>query len=239
MAKHIPHLFITNQELDYQMLSEDSFHHLINVLRFKKGFEFIVLNNQGLKCKSVITDIKKNNLSFDILEKNFVEKPTFSLNLFQSITKIETFEEILDKSTQLGVSSITPIITENINTSLDIFNKKYIRFNKLIKSATEQSQRAYLPILNPIITLKEFYEKEKNNTIIAYEKSKISLKNIIKDFKNLEAINLLCGTEGGFTDNEAEFLSTKFNLFNLGNNILRSETAVLSALSNINYEFGI
>lgn len=239
MVKHIPHLFVNDNEINSLSLSDDSFHHLIHVLRFKSGYEFIILNNQGLKAHCIIKEIKKNGLFFEILKITNNPKSLNSLNLFQAITKVETFEEILDKATQLGVSLITPVITENINTSLDIFNKKYSRFNKILRSSAEQSQRIYLPILNNIISLQDLYNQTNaDNTFIAYEKSTIPLKFTLENFKG-QNINLFCGPEGGFTDNEAEFLSEKFKTFSLGKNILRAETAVLSGLSNIIYQLDL
>lgn len=238
MAKHIPHIFISDNQINDLQLSDDSFHHLIKVLRFKVGNNFVLLDNQGLKADCKITTIDKNKLSFEITDKQIFSKNENNLNLFQAITKIETFEEILDKATQLGINQITPVISENVNVSMDIFNKKYPRFNKILTSAAEQSQRVFLPVLNKPITLENFYNNVTDNTFIAYEKATIPLKKYLRDFK-ADEINIFCGPEGGITDKEAELLSSKFKTFSLGSNILRAETAVITTISNFIYELDL
>lgn len=239
MAKHIPHIFISKQDLSNLEIKDEDFGHLIRVLRSKVGDKFIALDNTGIKATCLIENISKNKMDFKIVEKEIFQKDVFEINLIQAITKIETFEEILDKSVQLGVSSITPLITENTNTSIDIFNKKTDRFNKIIKSASEQSQRLFLPELKGKLVLKDFYDKyNSENTFIAYEKSDTPFKTYLKGFSSNQ-INIVCGTEGGFSNSEAEYLREKFALFSLGKNILRAETAATSILANINYEIGI
>ncbi|MFN8575737.1 MAG: RsmE family RNA methyltransferase [Candidatus Sericytochromatia bacterium] len=235
MAKHIPHIFINKNNLESFEIIDDDFAHLTRVLRFKVGDKFIILDNQGLKANCIIESISKNKLNFNIIDKEIYNNDNLKLHLIQAITKIETFEEILDKSTQLGISTITPVITENVNTSIDIFNKKIIRFNKIIKSASEQSQRIFLPELKPIIKLNDFYNNfDSDNTFIAYEKATKPFKDCLNNY-NKNEINVLCGTEGGFTQKEFEILSKKFKTFSLGKNILRAETAVISIISNINF----
>lgn len=236
MAKHIPHLFLEKSCFDNKKLLEDDFHHLVKVLRFKENDKFIGLDNLGNKYKCLVSQINKHDLLFEIQEEFHFENNNFNLNLIQAVPKIETFEEILDKATQLGVNKITPVITDNVTVSTDIFKKKYVRFNKILKSASEQSQRIFMPVLENIINLNEFQNNfNSSETFIAYEKSDIPFKHILSNYKN-QNINILCGPEGGFSEREAEQLSEKFKTFSLGKNILRAETAVISALSNILYE---
>jgi 16S rRNA (uracil1498-N3)-methyltransferase len=235
MAKHIPHIFTDKNSLENLELIDDDFGHLVRVLRFKVGDRFIILDNQGLKANCIIESISKHKLDFSIIDKEYFNNNIFKINLVQAITKIETFEEILDKATQLGVNNIIPLVTENVNTSMDIFNKKINRFNKILKSASEQSQRVFLPELKSIINISNLYDSFDNeNTLIAYEKSETPFRQYLTTFVKDE-INIVCGTEGGFSQKEVDFLSDKFKMFSLGKNILRAETAVISALSNINY----
>ncbi len=235
MAKHIPHLFLSIDEIKNNILSDDSFHHLIKVLRLKEQDIFFALDNLGNKFKCIINKINKNNSEYFIIETTIGEKNNLSITLIQAITKIETFEEIIDKSTQLGVNKIFPLVTKNVSTQLSLFSKKIERFNKIIKSSSEQSQRFFLPTFEEIIDLKKFTDLfSPENTIIAYENSNIPMKNVLVDFKH-NSINVVCGTEGGFSEDEIKSLS-EYSLVSLGKNILRAETASITLLGNIIYQ---
>lgn len=235
MAKHIPYLFLTAEEINNKQIKDDNFHHLIKVLRMKENSPFFVMDNIGNKFNCIISRIDKNKADYLVKNYNHQTKQELSVNLIQAVTKIETFEEILDKSTQLGVDKIYPLITKNVSQPIDIFEKKMYRFEKILKSSSEQSQRYFLPVLENIIDIYSLKNKfNKSNTLIAYEKSDIPLKNFLKDYSGKE-INIICGPEGGFSEQEIEELS-EYNNFTLGKNILRAETAAITIIGNINYE---
>ena len=140
----------------------------------------------------------------------------------------------------MGINVIIPLITENTTVSPDIFKKKFPRFNKIIKSASEQSQRIFMPELKQIINFENLINDfNVNEVIISYEKSKIPLKHFLQNF-HLNKVILVCGPEGGFSVQEAILLAEKnYVLASLGKNILRTETAVVTALGNIIYEKAI
>jgi len=238
MAKHIPHLFLYKEEIEKKILNEENFNHLINVLRLKKDEKFFALDNMGNQFTCVISSLERKSLVYDVLDSKNYKKPECSIKLVQAITKIETFENILNTATQLGVSEIYPMLTKYVTVSLDIFNKKLQRFNKILKSSSEQSQRKFLPVLKDVITFETFVKTfDKKSTLVAYEKAVVPMRTIFKNLELKDNIILVCGAEGGFSDEEAQTLiDDKFNLLKLSSNILRAETAVTVGLGNILYE---
>jgi 16S rRNA (uracil1498-N3)-methyltransferase len=238
--KHIPHIFLDCEDIRKNIINNiEEYNHLINVLKLKKNSKLNILDNKGNIFYSEITEILNKKIFFKINEKKNHSLKKNKLCLVQSVLKINAFEEILDKSTQLGIDEIYPIITDNTTLKIDIFKSKYNRFNKILKSSSEQSKRFFIPRLNDCIYFKDFKNFfNKNNTIIAFENADFFMKEIIKDYTIKENNFIVCGPEGGFSDNEIKFFKkNEYNLFKVSENILRSETAVLSIISNFIYEF--
>ena len=142
-------------------------------------------------------------------------------------------EIILQKATELGVSRIIPIISERT----EVKELNYERAKKIIIEATEQSNQLYPPEISEIIKLKKFIEqKEKTSQLLFAD---VNAKNKIKskDLNTEKPIVILIGPEGDFSPNERELIVSKSNTisFSLSKNILRSDTAVISAISLVNF----
>ena len=142
-------------------------------------------------------------------------------------------EIILQKATELGVSRIIPIISERT----EVKELNYERAKKIIIEATEQSNQLNPPEISEIIKLKKFIEqKEKTSQLLFAD---VNAKNKIKskDLNTEKPIVILIGPEGDFSPNERELIVSKSNTisFSLSKNILRSDTAVISAISLVNF----
>ena len=142
-------------------------------------------------------------------------------------------EIILQKATELGVSRIIPIISERT----EVKELNYERAKKIIIEATEQSNQLYPPEISETIKLKKFIEqKEKTSQLLFAD---VNAKNKIKskDLNTEKPIVILIGPEGDFSPNERELIVSKSNTisFSLSKNILRSDTAVISAISLVNF----
>lgn len=237
MAKHIPHIFLSQEEILSNTLSEESTHHFSNVLRMKVSDTFVAMDNKGKRFNCHISSISKKSLNFEVISTEEFQEQKFKIKLVQCLLKPEAFEEVLDKATQLGVDEIIPVTADSTVFSKDLFNKKISRFQKIIKSASEQSQRIFLTKLKDVVSLDSLLEKlNVNNTFIAYEKAETPFKNYLRDYEQKE-VYFVCGSEGGFSSREVElFINKKFVLVKLADNILKAETAVLSGISNIVYE---
>ena len=144
---------------------------------------------------------------------------------------------ILQKATELGVSKITPIISERT----EIKELNHDRAKKIVIEATEQSNQFIPPEISKTIKLKDFLNQinDSNKLFFADINNKDRLKK--EDIKDENLKTLLVGPEGDFTPDERKMILQNKNTisFSFSNNILRTETATISALSLINYFFDL
>ena len=144
-------------------------------------------------------------------------------------------EIILQKATELGVNKITPIISERT----EIKELNYERAKKIVIEATEQSNQFSPPEILKIIKLKDFINNLNSSNKLFF--ADINCKERLKkdDIKSENLKTLLIGPEGDFSPNERKMIleNNKTISFSLSKNILRTETATISALSLINYFF--
>lgn len=225
----------TNLDI-FELSSEDSYH-IIKVMRNSIGDNIeVVIDKKLYICEIIkISDlvaVKK------VEEVECNSELTCYVTIAQSLVKEQKMDLILQKSCELGVSEIIPINTTRSIVKLDKNeNKKIVRWNKILKEASEQSKRVVIPKLNEILNIKDLAILDYDLKILCTvnELSK-NLKDVLpKDLNNLKILFVI-GPEGGFTDSEEKilidngFISTSF-----GSRVLRTETASLYALSIINY----
>lgn len=232
--------FITDKyklENDLLEIYQDEAKH-ISILRHKRG-DIIEINDYI--CE--ITDINKNKISLKILgQAERTGIPHTKITLYQAILKGDKMEYVIQKSIELGVSSIVPFISKNVVVKIenkDIF-KKSERWNKISKEATKQCGRSDIVNVENIIDFKDMSNslKKFSKIIIAYEHENKPLKEVLKTLNKEETIAIIIGSEGGFEKEEKyEILKNKNAVsVSLGERILRAETASLNLISVLNYE---
>ncbi|WP_432671064.1 16S rRNA (uracil(1498)-N(3))-methyltransferase [Flavobacterium sp. SM2513] len=200
--------------------------HIVKVLRKSEGDVLHVTNGLGLVFKAEIIIGMDTKCQVKIIGIEKQNPLSYKLHLVVAPTKMnDRYEWFLEKATEIGVTSITPIIC-------DRSEKKFIkndRFEKIIQSAAKQSLQSYFPILNDVVSFKDFIKSKENSGafLIAHceETNKKSLKETIK--KGTE-ITLLIGPEGDFSDAEIKLaLENGFIPVTLGETRLRTETAAV------------
>lgn len=249
----LPRVYINQKlELDKTIaLPKENSLHIAKVLRRKAGDKIILFNNilDNNNCYGEYTaEIKnnnKNNLEVFILDYMAVHaKPESNLELAQCISKPQHFEITLQKSVELGIDIITPILSsrsEQIIKNNNIDNK-LDRWNKIIISACEQSGRCDVPILNNPIEINQWvynisHSDHTNLLITLCTKTNNSLHKL--DLDNNKNIKLLIGPEGGISDTEIKLLEkNNFNLVKLGSRIMRTETAGIASIAIVQYLIG-
>ena len=214
------------------LLSKEHTHYIVNVMRLKRGSKINFFNQDG-EWNSEIVFLDKDRVEVKFLKKVKQAGILSKIELAICLVKKNPMEIILQKATELGVSKIIPIISERT----EIKDLNYSRANKIIIEATEQSNQLNIPKLEEVKKLKDFISSLTDEDIVLFADIN-SNKKI--DFKNLDKkknIILLVGPEGDFSSKELELILSKKNTssFSLSKNILRTETAVISALSIINY----
>ena len=142
-------------------------------------------------------------------------------------------DTILQKATELGVSKIIPIVSERT----EVKELNLDRAKKIVIEATEQSNQLVPPEIVDVIKLKDFLQTfdENSKILFADVNSKENLKT--EDFKNVKSFCILIGPEGDFSATERELIlqNRAVKPFTLSRNILRSDTAVISAISLVNF----
>lgn len=221
-------------------LDENASHHLSRVLRVKKGDDVTLFNGEGGEYSAIITHIDKKGVSVKILSYSPREAESpIAIHLAQGIARGEKMDFIIQKAVELGVSKITPLITERCNVRLpnEREEKRLKHWQSVAISACEQSGRNRIPSILPPIALTEWVpkvESEQCFVLSPHVQAKLS-----PDLPPLSSITLLIGPEGGLSDQEVSYaLQHGFLPLNLGPRVMRTETASIASLAILQYCFG-
>lgn len=218
--------------------------HISNVLRMKIGEEILVTNkktSETYKCS--IKNINKDEVECVIIEEK-IESTELSVkvDLYQGIPKSDKMEAIIQKSVELGVNTIFPVNMKNCIAKIKDENKKQERWQKISESAAKQSKRNIIPSIEKSVNIDFICNNIKNYdlVIIAYENEEnITIKDILKENKT-EKIAIVVGPEGGLTEKEVDkLINSGAKVATLGKRILRTETAPITMLSMIMYEYDL
>lgn len=235
--------YFVREELQQEQrlrLDKDDYFHLKKVMRHKNNDRVVVIDSLGHNFLTVIEDIDNNVLkTMEEIEND--SELDVKVTLIYALAKGEKFDLVLQKATELGVSKIVPLITSRCVVRLykDKFNKKRERYEKILKEASEQSHRNFIPVLDDLITLEQVKQYQGDYNVVAYEqtaKDKVhgGFKEVLEGMEPGQTINVIVGSEGGFSQDEVDYFNNNsYNNISLGKRILRSETAPLYILSAI------
>ena len=214
------------------LLSKEHTHYVANVMRMKRGSNINFFNKEG-EWLSEIIFLDRDRVEVKFLNKIKESSKLSNIELAICLVKKNPMEIILQKATELGVSRITPIISERT----EVKELNYERAKKIVIEATEQSNQLNPPELSKVIKLKDFLEKldDESKFLFADVNSQNNLQK--KDVEGDTLKTILIGPEGDFSPSEREFILAKTNVtsFSISKNILRSDTAVISAISLVNF----
>ncbi|MFN3234480.1 MAG: 16S rRNA (uracil(1498)-N(3))-methyltransferase [Gammaproteobacteria bacterium] len=219
-------------------LSPDRSHYLANVMRVKPGERCVIFNGQS--TEEAIAEVKEasgKKVLVEILETqiNISESP-LKIHLIQGVAKGPKMDWILQKSTELGVSAITPVFTEFCDVKLDAkrAEKKLAHWQQVVVSACEQSGRAIVPTIHPPCSLERCIDQLGKVRILALEPgAPASIHDIEKPSGNIACI---IGPEGGLSEKDKNTLKTRnIQFIQLGKRILRTETASIVILSLLQF----
>ena len=219
-------------ENNTSLLSKEHTHYIVNVMRLKRGSKLNFFNKNG-EWKSEIIFLNKDRVEVRFLEKIKEVNNLSKIELAICLVKKNPMDTILQKATELGISKITPIISERT----EVKELNLDRAKKIVIEATEQSNQLVPPEIIDVIKLKDFLKTfdENSKILFADVNSKENLK--AEDLKNVKSCSILIGPEGDFSTAERELIlqNKAVKPFTLSRNILRSDTAVISAISLVNF----
>ncbi len=233
--------FAKNKVNNEFILDEQDNFHIEKVMRMKNG------DNIHVSYKDKIYDCEvefiKGKLNIKCLRETPVNNEIdCNVTLVYGLPKGDKFEFVVQKASELGVTSIVPFAANRSVSvvSKDKEEKKLERWNKIAKEASEQSKRNKLVKVERVCDLEDILNYRSKLNLIAYEdvsnEGCNKLYNLLN--KKYDSITIVVGPEGGFEEREVEYLlNNGFEVVSLGKRILRSETAPLFLLSVIGYMY--
>ncbi len=220
--------------------------HITNVLRMKKGEKLILMDGKGQLFESTIETLHYKEVKVKI-NKSIPPLPPspIEISLAQALTKAGPMNYLIQKITELGISSIHLFSSQRtiIRLKPDHLENKMGHWMEIMKSASKQCGRAILPEVNPPLPfgelIKSVPDKKTLKLLLWENEDKTDLKKLLRSMSPLPRIFVIIGPEGGFTPNEINLArEAGFQTISLGKRILRAETAAMSLVSIIQYEWG-
>lgn len=217
----------------------DDAKHIGKVIRLREGDIIELCDSQGMDYIGIITHMDRDKI-YGRIEKSYpsISEPSCKLTLYQGIPKGDKMDTIIQKSVELGVYSVVPVMTERtvvkFKSQVDI-DKKTTRWQRIAKEAAKQSKRSIVPsVLEPISFTEALGRRHQLMIFFWEEEQNLSLKDRLASIHSIEDIGIFIGPEGGFSTDEAICAKDSgWHVTTLGPRILRTETVSLAAISAI------
>ena len=224
---------IIGSKTELILSNTDVVHQLRKVFRLKKGDLLIVFDGSGSDYICGIEDFRDETIILGVRKASKSRfMPEREVYLYAALVKKDTFEWIVEKATELGVTKIVPIIAER--TEKKAVNED--RLKKIVIEASEQSGGGSIPDIEPVIGFKEAVielsetNKEETVKIIAFHTDADIFEQ--SDLGEIAPIACFIGPEGGWSPDEIDlFHKNKIPVRSIGTQVLRAETAVVATLS--------
>ena len=219
----------------------DAAHHLGNVLRAQTG-QLYELSDGSTAWLARIDSVARHRVEFALLEQLAAPQPVADITLLLAVVKFDAFEWALEKATELGVAKIIPLAAARSEKGLlAAAAKRAQRWQRILLESSQQSRRLRLPQLDELAKpAQAFAAQTAEFRLMLSERSDApSVRKALTHSNNASVratAALAIGPEGGWTDDElAAARAANFQEASLGQLILRTETAVISALSVLNF----
>lgn len=222
-------------------LEDDIRHYALNVLRLNKRSDITVFNGDGYDYICKILDCSKAVLRIKIIQRVSLDNESpLKTHLLLGISKSSHMDYAIQKSVEVGVSMIQPIVSERSVAKIkkQSFDNKQQHWQRVIQSACEQCGRAKIPTLLPVSEFSALEHVNENEIGLIFDSTAnqtIHTVNINKP----TILKLLVGPEGGFSDNEINTaLEKNFQALRYGPRTMRTETAAVAAVLSAQLKWG-
>lgn len=218
--------FFANKQNNEFIFENEELAHF-NVVRCALLEKVLCFDGTNKEYLCEVSEISKKRAKAKILEENICKKnPKVNITVFQGLIKGEKLDFVVQKLTELGISSLQVFESEFAVAKAN--NNKLERLNKISQEACKQCGRSIPLKIENCIKFSEMLDKLKSYDIVLFanEKNTIRDLSILKQYKN---IALIIGSEGGFSDLEIQQIyNAGAKNFGLGSRILRAETASIA-----------
>lgn len=220
-------------------LDEDNAHYLRTVLRLKKSADITVFNGQGGEWKGKVIEVHRKRVVISIgdwVDRNV--ESSLQVILGQAVSRSDRMDMAMQKSVELGVNRITPLLTERCVVQLkgEKAQHKMQHWARIVQHAAEQSGRTRLAEIDQPADVGQWISVQNGLKVFLDPYADRSFPELHPEENR---VTLLAGPEGGFTDHEREIAKEAgFIPVKLGKRILRTETASLAALAAVQLLWG-
>lgn len=223
---------------DTIQLDERTRHHCGTVLRAKINDAVYLFNGNGKDYEARLVSITKKSIEAELVAE--IDKPSeshLSTRLGQCLSSSQRFDLAIQKATELGVSEITPLISDRCqNINHKQIEKKWHHWQQIAIHACEQSHRSQIPVIEQPRLLKDWLANQQSDVKWLCS---ISENTLATSAKAVTSVSLLVGPEGGLSnEEETEAKNSGFEALQLGPRIMRTETAPVAALSLAQFLWG-
>lgn len=214
-------------------VSGHEFHHAVRVVRLREGEEIEIFDGKGHAARGKVGAIGRDTLHVDVTSEIESRESPLRIHLAAAIIQLEKFELVLQKATELGVASITPVVTDRIEVRAERYRGKGERWTKIVFEAVKQSGRAVIPIVNEPARFDDVAKMAGIRFVFDSEEKPDGAPESIRE------ATIVIGPEGGLSEREIALAREAGCTFQrLGPRRLRAETAAISAVSIIAARFG-
>jgi 16S rRNA (uracil1498-N3)-methyltransferase len=240
--------FVERFDGDTAKLEGEAARHLATVLRAEPGREYELSDGQRVFLAR-ITEAGRDSVTFALEEELPATDPSLQIDLLLAVVKFDRFEWAIEKATELGVSSITPIAAERSEKGLlAAAPKRAARWQRILFESAQQARRLAPPNLHSLAqfaaTVKTPRQPSELRVLFSERPNAPTLRSVIDSARSkssapVKHVVIAIGPEGGWTDDDllaAE--KSGFSAASLGPLILRTETAVTSAIASLHYALG-
>ena len=229
-------------------LEADEARHLRDVLRLKTGDEVYVFDGEGREFHCAIEESRRDVARLRVIAEVAAARPESPLHLTLAVAllKGEKFDLVVQKTTELGVASIVPVMTKLADIRLRDkaeANKRVVRWQRIALEAAKQSGRARVPEVRAPVSFDEVIQtgpSDEQSNLMFSERAGQSFS----DFKNNlsgapQSISAMVGSEGGWTDEEiSQARDAAWTIVTLGGRTMRAETSAIAAVVLLQHSFG-
>lgn len=223
----------------FEIEGEDA-RHISKSLRMKVGESLTLCTLDGRRHECEITAFSTDSVTVKVLSSTICEQePSVKITLFMALTKGDKMDDIVQKSVELGVYEIVPVLTARCISRPDEkqIKKKVQRWQKISDNAASQSRRGIIPQVKDMMTLKEASNvcNSFDKAIVFYECGGDKLRDIIDE--DIKTLAMFVGSEGGFEESEIDILKANgVTPTTLGTRILRAQTAPIAGITAVMYQ---
>lgn len=211
----------------------EEFHHASRVVRVRENEEIEVFDGKGHAARGKVVEVGRDMLRIDVTTEIEARESPLRIHLAAAIIQLDKFELVLQKATELGAASITPLVTDRTEVREERYRGKRERWDKIVFEAVKQSGRAVIPPVNEVSHVDVIAKIEGAKFVFDADEEPHQAP------ERLFEVTTLIGPEGGWSERElVQFRQAGCIFQRMGPRRLRAETAAIAALATLAARYG-